>query len=385
MRLIDEAEQLNAVISDIYAATLDKGHWTHALKQMDRILDTNGTVYVRAVGDDQGVTELPEKRHSGMPRADLGWQDYLAHAHLDPRIPYSRSTPPMSVFTEYDFITDDQIDRHPFYQDFMAKWDLRYTIGSVMPGRGDDFLFLASMRSPRQEAPDGRDLRLGQIIACHVGRSSEIERRIAGHVTMQRALMDSLDQVPDGLFITRVDGRLLHANKCAENMLEDRNPFVDTGGVLRPIHRDSGAAFQKMLGDMAQLLDKQTKLPTAMRLPGAGDAGEFQVRAMPLTGSESRTALLDGVAQGAILIVVSGPNIEHASNPDRLALLFDLTPAEARLAAGLANGLSLDDISNELAIAKSTVRWTLKRLKVKTDCSRQTELVRLFSTAAASW
>lgn len=384
MRLQDETEALHTVINDIYTSTLDHEHWTNTLSNIDNLVGGSGTIYVRVVGDGTGY-KLPEVRHSDMADTDIGFDTYMKMSHMDPRVPYSRTIPFMSVFTDYDFISDAEIDAHPFYNEFLAPWDMRYTVGSTMPGTEDDFLMLASMRSKTHGPPEAKELRLGQIISCHVGRSSEIERRLAGHVTMQKALKDSLDHVPDGILIVRPDGRLIYRNKAASVMLSENNPLTEHNGLIRPAHRATQQTFEKLLSNIAAT-DQVTKpVPDALPLPSPLGQSPYQACLMPLTGSESRTALMDGIAQGAILIVVSNPFEASASNADRLALLFDLTPAEARLAEALSKGLSVSSYSEQRSITENTVRWTLKRLMMKTETSRQSELVRLFSTSAAQW
>jgi DNA-binding CsgD family transcriptional regulator len=59
--------------------------------------------------------------------------------------------------------------------------------------------------------------------------------------------------------------------------------------------------------------------------------------------------------------------------------IFKLTIAEARLAARLAAGSGLDDVSDELGIAKETGRYHLKSIFAKTGARRQAELVALFA------
>jgi DNA-binding CsgD family transcriptional regulator len=58
-------------------------------------------------------------------------------------------------------------------------------------------------------------------------------------------------------------------------------------------------------------------------------------------------------------------------------LLFDLTPAEAKIAALLAEGQSIITITDELSISESTAKTHLRRIFEKTGTSRQAELVSL--------
>jgi DNA-binding CsgD family transcriptional regulator len=58
-----------------------------------------------------------------------------------------------------------------------------------------------------------------------------------------------------------------------------------------------------------------------------------------------------------------------------LKRLYDLTPAEARLAQGLAGGDSLDEVASGLGIRITTARTQLAAIFAKTDTRRQAKLV----------
>jgi DNA-binding CsgD family transcriptional regulator len=60
---------------------------------------------------------------------------------------------------------------------------------------------------------------------------------------------------------------------------------------------------------------------------------------------------------------------------DVLKRLYDLTPAEAKLAQGLANGDSLDEVASGLGIRITTARTQLAAIFSKTDTRRQAKLV----------
>ena len=59
--------------------------------------------------------------------------------------------------------------------------------------------------------------------------------------------------------------------------------------------------------------------------------------------------------------------------------LFDLTPAEARVARSLSAGETLDDIAETGGVSRNTVRTQLRGVMEKTGCTRQAELVSLLA------
>lgn len=72
------------------------------------------------------------------------------------------------------------------------------------------------------------------------------------------------------------------------------------------------------------------------------------------------------------------PNISQ----ENIRGVFGLTPAEARLAAGLTSSKSLDALATELNVTKETARHQLKSVFAKLGVHRQSELIALLSRTA---
>jgi DNA-binding CsgD family transcriptional regulator len=77
-----------------------------------------------------------------------------------------------------------------------------------------------------------------------------------------------------------------------------------------------------------------------------------------------------------VLILEPGKNL---STLQLLGSLFDLSPAELRVAAALLAGKSPEHYAHEAQVSLNTVRTQLKSLFRKTGTSRQSELVALLS------
>jgi DNA-binding CsgD family transcriptional regulator len=78
--------------------------------------------------------------------------------------------------------------------------------------------------------------------------------------------------------------------------------------------------------------------------------------------------------------VIVDPEQHSPSNAD-LVELFGLSPAEARLAAALMTGKRLAQIAAEFGVRVSTLRTQLRFILKKIGAKRQSDLVRIFSSA----
>ncbi|MNN15611.1 Bacterial regulatory protein, luxR family [compost metagenome] len=83
-------------------------------------------------------------------------------------------------------------------------------------------------------------------------------------------------------------------------------------------------------------------------------------------------------------IFIGDPEQESRAPQEIVRALFDLTPSEAQLTLLLANGLTLDEASDELGISRNTARAHLRSTFSKTGVTRQTMLVRLILRSVAT-
>ena len=106
-------------------------------------------------------------------------------------------------------------------------------------------------------------------------------------------------------------------------------------------------------------------------MPAIGKEAAFVVHLLPL-----KRAAHD-IFAGADILVLATPIAPSKLVPSASLLnaLFDLTPAESRLAMDLADGLTLADSAVRHAVTIKTARTYLERIFRKTGTSRQGQLV----------
>jgi DNA-binding CsgD family transcriptional regulator len=108
-------------------------------------------------------------------------------------------------------------------------------------------------------------------------------------------------------------------------------------------------------------------------LPRPSGKPDLTLVAMPL----SPRASFPLAHRPAVVLQVTDPLSSAAPNRALLAEAFELTPAEADLAADLLCGLGVREIAARRERSIATVRTHLASVLAKTGTSRQSELVRL--------
>ncbi|MGU3362114.1 helix-turn-helix transcriptional regulator [Methylobacterium sp. M6A4_1b] len=82
----------------------------------------------------------------------------------------------------------------------------------------------------------------------------------------------------------------------------------------------------------------------------------------------------------AVLLILVQVGARAAPDDGLLNLLFDLTPAEARLLQALAGGLRLQTYAESVGVQTSTVRTQLTSIFIKTGTKRQAELLSIVAS-----
>jgi DNA-binding CsgD family transcriptional regulator len=175
----------------------------------------------------------------------------------------------------------------------------------------------------------------------------------------------------------------LAAAVCSGDRVQAANPlFVAEHQTFRIGHQDRISLTNRAANGLLQAT-----------LTGKGTGDNSQVRSFPLPATEVRNAgVLHAIPlrrsardlfSGGDTVLVFTPvsATEVVPSPTILSGLFDLSPSEARLAAGLAAGspLKIAAASNDIKV--STARSYLEQIFRKTGTSQQSQLVALLKSA----
>jgi DNA-binding CsgD family transcriptional regulator len=92
-----------------------------------------------------------------------------------------------------------------------------------------------------------------------------------------------------------------------------------------------------------------------------------------------RLSARDIFSRCAAALVLTPVTAPQAPPVELVQSLFDLTPAEARIARDLASGETVEDIASAGGVSRNTIRTRVRAVPTKTSCGRQTDVVALFN------
>jgi DNA-binding CsgD family transcriptional regulator len=177
-----------------------------------------------------------------------------------------------------------------------------------------------------------------------------------------------------GGFLLDPAKRVLFLNRIAANHLGN-------GIILRSSHlvatdRESDARLQSSLELASSLTESSDVLATWLEVHRAVNA-PLLVRILRL--QESIRPALNGAS---LLLFAFDPEVRQTPPADLLIGMFDLTPAEAEVAIGIASGKRAAEIADDRGVKLETVRTHSKAIFGKTRTRGQAELAALLTRLA---
>lgn len=268
--------------------------------------------------------------------------------------------PPHPGFlTDADLHSKAELESLPMYVEFLTPHGVAAGAATVIQGVASDGLVMTFEGFASQEAAR-RAVPALDALRPHLARAATLSGQL--WLEHARSAIVALDLIGTAASMIDDHGRLMLANRSFEDLLGTM--FNDTPARLRLADRHADAALLRSLADLRSdgvgrsiaLRDGEARRAAVLHLlPLRGDAREL-------------------FAGGAALAVLAGRGNALLPTSDLLQALFDLTPAEARIARGIGESRSLRDLAGEQQSSVETVRSHLKRVFQKTGLQRQVEL-----------
>ncbi|WP_313615559.1 helix-turn-helix transcriptional regulator [Agrobacterium sp.] len=352
------------IVSQIYAAGLLPELWPSVIDSLsDQVRGRGGSLFILA--DGQLTWDAPQATKTIM-------EEYVAGGWGERNVRLERllakSDPEFVLDT--DFFDEEEIRTLPIFQDFLLPRDIAFTAATVIKGSGDDIAVFSVDRRMAEGRFVDRELAFLNGVRPHLGRAVALAGRLKMKQTMTAMATLQLLGIPAAV--------LSHASKViATNSSFD----LLAGQMFLP------AAFGRLA-----LFDKQADRLLRQSLDGHS-LQQRSVRSIPVR-SESKTPVgilhvipacmqaQDIIGAGGTLLILARPVGNVSLNAEWLKGLYDLSPTEAKIAAHLSEGRSLDKIASQTGTAKETVRTHVKHLLQKTGFARQIDFVRAAGSLA---
>jgi DNA-binding CsgD family transcriptional regulator len=268
---------------------------------------------------------------------------------------------------ESDIYTLEEMERDPVYKEFLWPNGLGWAAATAIRVPTGDVVVL-SLERERARGPVDLDLipHLDSL-RPHIARSALLSARL--QLERARIASETLELLGLPALVLDVGGRVIAANAGAEAL----GDYLRWGAQNRISMRDIAAdgllqLAMSRLDDVAGGAVRSFAMRSRDALPG------MIAHVIPIRGTAR-----DLFVRCAAILVLMPVSVPQAPPADLVQSLFDLTPAEARVARGLASGDTVGTIASKGGVSANTVRAQVRSILDKTGCHRQTDVVALLS------
>ncbi len=374
--------ELLDLVGRIYDVGAGMKPWSHCLSEIARISRSRAAVVQ--------VTGLAKRNLVQLEQVNVDAEEieeYVKYYRQNsPRIEFGNNKPFGQIFSDYDFISESEMDRNEYYADFLAKWGFRYFAGGVFLIGPDLLGHFSIQRTQREGHVDGEQIRLLERLLPHIKRAMELEWRFRAIRHERDGANDVLDRLPQGVILVTASGQIVRANRAAERTLSTEDGLRVEDGALC-------AATQPETHRLHLLIARAAKTALGKGLASGGvlSIARSSKRRPPLSVSISPLPIdaklntgPSGPRKAVTLLFVHDPETTAEVSSEMLQGFYGLTPAEIRLAAALASGAHLKAAAERFGISPATARTQLKAIFGKTGTHRQTDLIRLILSGPAA-
>ncbi len=375
MGVEETALELTALI---YDAALAPEKWSSFMARLTHELGAYSSM-LRVVNHNTGNVSMfetvnYEPKYVAAYREHFINLDYFATAF---------TTLPIGTMMTGDEAVPWELQRNTeFCNDYMLARNVRHVIGGTLMRSNNYHMEFGLQRELGEKDFDENDKRLLSLLSPHMVRSAYINHQIGNVALQQQWALSALNQLRIGVILLDDQSKTLFINGAAEQLIAGPNGLSlgEYGPVLS--NPADTAHLWRIIRDAAKLASGRGNTSQftggSMRVPAGGCGGVMQFQIIPLPLGFSERPFV-GLPTGCVAVFVSLEGVLHLSRA-RVAERYGLTCAEARLASMMAEGCSLEDIAESLAVSIQTARSQLKSIFAKTGARRQAELVALLLT-----
>ncbi|MFN3304551.1 MAG: helix-turn-helix transcriptional regulator [Roseateles sp.] len=370
-----QASRIAGLLGHLYDAAADPTLWRGTAARVAAALGSTSAV-LKLHGGSSAVQLLECTDNLVVTEAEQAWAEDWHRRDL--WVERSMALGPSRIVTSDELVTPVEQRRSAFYQDWLRRLDIHHMLGAVFPVADGAVGVLGVHRPQGAAAYAAAERRQAALLLPHLQRALRLGQQLAARARLQQAALAALDRLDTGVLMLDAACRALHVSARAATLLRDNPELVFASGrfgLASPSVQQRLLARVRAAVDLAggqpRAASAALSVPRPQRMPLA-------LEVLPLLP----TMGVFGATAPACLVFIRDPQAPLAVA--RLRELFGLTPAEAAVAAALAQGCAPEAIATATGTGVATVRTHLKRLLAKTGTHRQAEVVALLARSLAA-
>jgi DNA-binding CsgD family transcriptional regulator len=352
---VDEEDLLDK----IYEAGAIPELWPDILEEFGRLGDTSGGLLFTVRGDQvhwtasQGIHDICAGYFgAGYPGRDDRTARLLALNHP-------------GFVVDLDVFTLREWEADPIRREYFAPRGFGWGIATAINVPNGDLLIFHGERK-LELGPVGQDAvaRLDRL-RPHLARAALLSTRVAFERVVGAVAALEIVGIPAAVLDHR--GQAIATNR----ILDELTPAIVLSRPSRLALADATADVL-LAATMETLKDGLLGAPQSIPVPATETHPPMVVHVHPIRGQAR-----DIFTSASAIILITPVASRDLPSANVIQGLFDLTPAEARVARALGAGITINELSTTSGASIATIRNQVRSVFAKTGMHRQAELVGL--------
>ncbi len=367
------------ILTSLYDAMLDDTHWPATSALIDEACGITSNCLLVGEGPPDDLRVLTVGLYyRGQRHEDLE-REYLEVYHpIDERIPRFRQLPDSHLVHVKDLYTAEELKTSPTYNEILLRSQYQNGLNVRLDGPDTSHISWGLGDPVASDGWGSSEIATIKRLLPHIRQFIRVRQalvRAEAHETTVTALLDN-----PRIGVLHLDrrGQIIAVNDRARSILRHGDGLSDRDGVLLGARKAADRLHLEGLVASALPVGGAIAVSGSMLLGRSSGLPPFVVHVKPVAVPQPDY----GARHVAALVLIVEPGSQHRIDPGLVARTLGLTPMESRVAAGLAEGRSVDEMAGAMGNTKHAVYWHLQRIYRKLSISRQAELVRLVRSLA---
>jgi len=351
------------IIANIYSAAVSPEEWPQVAQQVQELIGGHSVCLALSDSEHSRVNCLFT---NGVSDDDAAFYQTNIASH-DPLTAAIAEQPAGSLLMLRDRFTEAELQAMPEYHDFYDRVGMNDFAGSYFYQNQSTHGWCVVARSKQDQAFTTEQRELLNILTPHLSRAAHISQLLSSAQQSTKIAQDTLETLPVGIALLSKQCEVVgHNSRINRFLSKPKHSF-------KPLLELPCTIAQEQLTQALALSQADTPNP-----PSQCIYFEFKQRQITVVVAAWLTpsSPLPWVPQDTCAIVlINDPADANPIPVEWLRERYNLSKAEARVLMQVLAGKAAAEIADSLFVTTHTVRFHIKNLLLKVECSSQTQMV----------
>ncbi|TAE32377.1 MAG: helix-turn-helix transcriptional regulator [Alphaproteobacteria bacterium] len=358
------------VIHRLYDTVMDQSAWSDVLKLWGSSRVNDGcSINTLVIHKTQNNTIVPHCY--GIEETHLQqFNDYYQYHNPYPEAAmYLRAG---EIIDASEITQEARKNGNAFVNEWMPQGGFRDVLGGAIISNHNVSMMLSIQHPWDQPSEINRMMQEVRILMPHMQKTALIGNMFAQLQQMHSSMQQMLDTLTIGCVLLDDKGKVLYHNQTAYALFNAKDGLSLVNNQLIAHHAEDHTHLIQSIKKHTSMSPYSTAHNSDLVRIRKKTEGYYQCMIAPTLGANFVTF----TPQARSMMFIKSPSDTPTLSWDRIAMLYGLTPAEAKLASSISNGSTLEEHADVHNITRETAKSQLKSVTSKLEVNRQVDVVR---------